>query len=602
MPTGYACFVPIESLNDLSIKSCRAPPIVVGRQQSLSAGDNRDGRFGGVDIRCQRRVHRGCLGKARTMVGTRRLRFALAPRQLVLMGSLLALGTMSGCVELSDGTGVTDGLGGDRGTGGSAGIGSDGGMGGSAGTGGGAGGSAGIDGGVIEASALDPEPNESEVSVVCGTNLEPELWSRLPWELTVDPAPIESGAGFSARFSGVALFTESLLDIAQEVIAGGVKEINLLELQATVLAYSGASGPPVVLTTESVPYQCTFEDPPGTRPTCDPAHDVPDGGPGQVGNTDCQPQGAFNPCGRFYPLPTSDDCTVGGTCWNLDREEAGPTCNDDAFCKAAADSQCANNGFCITGPLRLPLTSPAQDYVADPSGEVRFGWHESDRGGEWRLPGAVFQEPVGPTGLRFYIGNLQVAFECVLGGQDGGLFGRVPDNELTSFPILDRVCSDATNVCPEAFVSAEDGQCRFSTQSALITMEDPRGSPSVCPGLPSVSRVESALPVAEASILRSPSLAVRGTIEAKNVEDEACLASSEIIADLNFLDETKTGLANSVLIFNRPTEVGVSLVDPSLRSTTIIPGDVLWSSSSDACCQRTFQTIWQVSVGQCEGW
>ena len=517
------------------------------------------------------------------MVGTRRLLFVLA----------LLLVSMGGCANLPAGI---------EGAGGASGVGGLGGAGGMTEGNVGVGGLGGA-GGMAEVKPIDRDPEEDEVSIVCGTSIPPDTWSRLLWELTVDPGPIEAGAGFSARFDGAARFPESFLDTGQLVIVGGFREVLLFDVRASVVAHRGADGPPAVLTLEPMKYQCALEheDQPGVRPDCDPANDLPRGGPGPVRNTDCQPEGSFNPCGRFLAIPTSDDCEVGGTCWNLHREEAVSLCNDEDFCKEAAKTQCAVNGFCVTGDIRVPLKTAVQEYVADASGEVLFGWYETD-GGLWRLPVAAFTNPIGPTGFRMQVGPVAVAFECVLGGQELGLFGPLHFDELISFPILDRACTDDTKVCPEGFASMNEGECRLTAPSTLITMQDPRGSPTVCPGLPSVPSVESFLPVSDPLILQSGSFVARATIEAKNIDDDACLASAEVIADINFLDEQQGRLANTLLTFNDPTEVAVSVVRPLLRSTSLFPANVPWSSSPDVCCERTFQTIWEVSVGQCEGW
>lgn len=454
-------------------------------------------------------------------------------------------------------------------------------------------------------SPIDPDPKTDDLTVVCTYDVLPGFRSTLPWELTVDPAPIEEGGQFSARFEGVALFPESFLDTAQGVFEpqGGIKEVNLLGVRATVVAYAGATGAPAVLTETPLPYQCALEDPPGTRPPCDPANNLP-GGPGLVGNTDCQPESEANPCGRFFPLPTSDDCAEGGVCWNVGRDVPGSLCEDNEFCKEAAKTQCATNGFCITGALRVPMESAVQEYVAGSSDEVLFGWHEPDRGREWALLPPLFQVPIGPNALRFYVSSLPVAMECLLGMDKGDTeVGRTPDSELIAFEVPGSACADGTKVCPEGFRSTNAGTCRLSTQGEVVVLEDPQGSPPVCERPASDNKYESFLPIDDTSVLASPTLAVRATIEVKNVDDDACLAQSARIADLEFWDEDRMKLTNTLLIFNRPTEVSVSEEDPSLRSTAFWPFvDVAWSSGPDVCCKRTFQTFWEASVAQCEGW
>lgn len=265
---------------------------------------------------------------------------------------------------------------------------------------------------------------------------------------------------------------------------------------------------------------------------------------------------------------------------------------------------CWNVGRDVPGALRVPMESAVQEYVAGSSDEVLFGWHEPDRGREWALLPPLFQEPIGPQALRFYVSSLPVAMECLLGMDEGDAeVGPTPDSELISFEVPGSACADGTKVCPEGFRSTNAGICRLSTQGEVVVLEDPQGSPPVCERPASDNKYESFLPIDDPSVLASPTLAVRATIEVKNVDDDACLAQSARIANLEFWDEDRMKLANTLLIFNRPTEVSVSEEDPSLRSTAFWAFvDVAWSSGPEVCCERTFQTFWEASVAQCEGW
>jgi hypothetical protein len=221
------------------------------------------------------------------------------------------------------------------------------------------------------------------ISVGCRNSLT-EALSILDWDLTVSTLAIESGKPFLAALEGVAVFDESFLDSAQDSLPGGVEEVNLVALNATVQVRSGATGDDVILSVEEVPYRCD-ED----RAACDPANDLPSV-PGARGNTDCIPENDFNPCGRFIRLPTSSDCEL---CASLGKS-----------------GQCSNNGFCITGDLRLDLERESREYTADSQGNVLFGWAEGAAIEE--MP--VFEDPIGPVGFRLGVGAVPVALECVM--------------------------------------------------------------------------------------------------------------------------------------------------------------------------------------------
>lgn len=513
-------------------------------------------------------------------MGTRRFRFVPAPRLLAPVGSLLLLVSMSSCVELSDEPG---GIGGG-----------------------------GMGGGTSELSVIDPEPVTKPLGVVCSNSV---IGTLIPfsWELTVDPGPIESGGKFSASFDGIPFFPRSFWENAQVFIDGGVKEVNILDFRLTIVAHAGATGPDVVLTTPALPYQCALEDPPGTRPGCDPANDLPDGEPGPVGNTDCQPTSASNPCGRFVVIPTSEDCSPGGDCWNVGREDPETLCPQDDFCQEETKVQCVANGFCVTGGLAFPLAPGVEQFVADIDGEVLLGWHEPGRGSSsWaEPPRPVFEQPIGPSGIRVYVGSLGVALECVLGEEKQStsfLVGTLPDDKLISFPIPDAACIDGTPVCRPGFASFNGGECRFSEASPPffvedpIVTEDPSGSLTSCRGPVDVIVGETFL--ASEAALESPSLLVRATTELRNVDDGACIPNVSPIAEVDYLDGQGQRLSADIIAFNLPAEVSFSYTNPLLRSTKthLWRSPTPWSSGPDACCERTFQTIWEATVAQCEGW
>jgi hypothetical protein len=293
--------------------------------------------------------------------------------------------------------------------------------------------------GCAELKEVDPPPEVPIVTVACANNLT-EDQAILEWQLEVFPNPIqiESDEPFSATLGGVVVFPEEFLDQAQPLIPGGVEEVNLVALNATVHVRSGASGPDVVLTVEPErdEYECAQ-----TPTPCDPANDLPSV-PGLVGNTDCEGESPLNPCGRFVRLPTSGDCDAGGIC--------------DGLNKTGPSSQCELNDFCITGDLELPLGNETGRYTADSEGHVLFGWDDGEstgatvqeggpNDGTWILPDAIYGEEPGPVSLRLTVGRVQVALECTMGCDSKGPCGvgsldfrssPTPNDELIRFPIV----------------------------------------------------------------------------------------------------------------------------------------------------------------------
>jgi len=297
---------------------------------------------------------------------------------------------------------------------------------------------------VVACSELPPpEPPPPGPTVTCRNTSTDDI-SFLNWELIVRPDPIESGEPFTAILGGNAVFNESFLDTAQTVIPGGVEEVNLVGLKATVHVRSGATGDDVVLTVDPAlydGYQCSFDKSP-----CDLANDVlddPPRAPGLRGNTDCDEPAVSpaNPCGRFVSLPTSRDCFPEGIC--------------DGLGKAGPDSQCELNGFCVTGDLPLRLQEDTGQYTAATNKtEVLFGWDDESTGatieeegrneGTWILPEADYYAATGPNGFRITVAGFPVALECTMGVDSQGPHGvdsfdplssPTPNSELITFPI-----------------------------------------------------------------------------------------------------------------------------------------------------------------------
>ena len=270
------------------------------------------------------------------------------------------------------------------------------------------------------------------VPIGCTNNINTEL-SLLDWELRVSPQSIESGEPFTATLDGVAVFSEAFFDAAQDSVPGGVKEVNAVDLKATVHVREGTTGDDdVVLVLDPIEYPYRCKDFPTA---CNPGHDLTSV-PGRRGNTDCQPENPSNPCGRFISLPIDNDC---GTCAGLGEIKA---------------DQCDAHGFCVVGGKGLELKEETGRYTAGTQGNVLFGWDDESTGatlqeggpndGTWNLPAAVYEDPAGPIGIRVTIGGLTVALECTMGvdciaAPDNNcveaLTSPAPDSELISFEI-----------------------------------------------------------------------------------------------------------------------------------------------------------------------
>ena len=303
------------------------------------------------------------------------------------------------------------------------------------------------DGGCIASSGgtggdglVDPPPQTKSITLGCTSSTAPPGMSFIViWDLTVDPGPIVGGEAFGAVFRGLMVLDEILLDETLELVEGGYKRTNILELQATVHVRSGASeAMDVVLTNEPIQRTCTYDNSGNTGvdagpfPPCAQENDNPEDG----SNTDCTGLGGMpdpeNPCGQFNDIPTSDECAPGGRC--EDKGKTGP------------GSQCEFYEFCVDDRGALVLEGSVEGYVAAGSGNVLFGWDDEStgavvdeaNGGIWDLPPAVFEEPTGPNGFRVLLGgSVEAAFECTMG--TGITRSRpTPPSDLISFPIQTR--------------------------------------------------------------------------------------------------------------------------------------------------------------------
>jgi len=300
----------------------------------------------------------------------------------------------------------------------------------------------------------DPPPRTKSISMGLMTDafdFAPErveggsLGGGVAWELTVDPQEIVGGEPFLATFEGKAIFDERFLSFGLnlELVPGGFKDILIADLLATVHVRKGvATGGDVELTadTQEAPYRCAR-----TKTPCDPDNDILPGAPGLRGNTDCEPPAPNNPCGQLVEIPTSNDCAKDGVCDDLGH--TGP------------DSLCDKYKFCVSGPLEVTLTGRPEEYEAEDSGTVLFGYDDGPDTGFsileedgcnvgiwiWYRDELEFTDPVGPNGVRIMLGGVApVAIEYVMGEESRGDEGidscdahssRSPDSSLIKFPI-----------------------------------------------------------------------------------------------------------------------------------------------------------------------
>jgi hypothetical protein len=295
----------------------------------------------------------------------------------------------------------------------------------------------------LPSSALfaDPPPVKMTIDLGCTNDVDTEI-RVLRWDLTVDPGPIVGGEAFGAIFSGEFRLDEFTLDQGQTGL-GLNKRSNNIDLRATVHVRGGVTSEvrDVVLTNQPGGETCAFDnngnaDPTAgpSFPTCSPVNDAEDGS-----NSDCTGLGGMpdprNVCGQFIPLPTEDDCDI---CAELNKAD-----------------QCASNGFCITGDLKIPLKGPEEVYIAAGAGQVLFGWDDQSTDAilddttrpddpMWILTTPDFDAEPGPNGFRIRVSyhtvdnGIPIAFECTMASGTPGLLRPTPDSALISFPIQTR--------------------------------------------------------------------------------------------------------------------------------------------------------------------
>jgi hypothetical protein len=253
--------------------------------------------------------------------------------------------------------------------------------------------------------AISQGPFTKDITLGCTNNLTPDI-SILPWQLEAGPATIVAGNPVTMPYTGTAFFTESFLDAGLAAVPG-LSQAALAPGNrggATIVEYGGGlSGPDVEIEPAPIPTTC-------------------DGGMNAGGactvDSDCPPIGYFS-CLEIVQIPTID-----GT---------GDAC---AACNALGppkDTQCADNGYCIAGPLPLPLDNVSGSYTAVGGNPINLGWVDTNfvsinGDGTYTLPAASFPTPWQPAGLRVVVGVLQIALNCNMAVDAGGPDGvGVPD-------------------------------------------------------------------------------------------------------------------------------------------------------------------------------
>ncbi len=270
---------------------------------------------------------------------------------------------------------------------------------------------------------------ESQVlSLGCANSSPIGAQSILSAVLTVAAAPV-GGQEFDAVVSGTATFPESFLDAAQPLVMGGLSQAKLTDLAYIMQVRSGAtpSGAASNVALAADPSQLT----PGAVRLCNYPTDQVCAADGECSG------GVCNEAIILVDVPTSDDCAAGGLCEGLNKTGDG--------------SQCALNGFCVTGPLDVPLLPVTASFTADASGDVLFGWADVglsnstfDPGTQqFTIPKPSALNPI-EQGLKVDAG-LVVGIECVMGVDDGEdpldaantLVGLTPDEDLIAIPITE---------------------------------------------------------------------------------------------------------------------------------------------------------------------
>lgn len=288
------------------------------------------------------------------------------------------------------------------------------------------------------AANCEVEPIQNTVPMACSTNVTSEIFERDP-TLRVDPlGPVIPNAPATVTLGGEAVIPEFWLDAAQGVTVGGIQEIAFETLSYEVVVRSGATGNNAILT-RGQPYaagECRLFDAPCNT------------------DSDC-----VEACRELVSIPIIDG--VGDAC---------------AECNSLGKAlDCANNGFCVGGDLRIPLEEVQATYVPTEPTAILFGWKEQ----------MVSSPPTNPTHYWVAARALNVISECTMGTANATQTDWIPlpDEDLIALPVLDlsptAVCGDFAVTAPE---ECDDGNVADGDGCASDCTREPstKTIPVVC--------------------------------------------------------------------------------------------------------------------------
>ena len=194
-----------------------------------------------------------------------------------------------------------------------------------------------------------------------------------------------------------------------------------------------------------------------------------------AGNPDCIVPPCQQPAVLVVDLPVSTDCGPGGVCEAIGEGDADP------------NSGCDANGSCISDDLSIPVTTISAPFTPDPTGQILFGFADQNvpnlvlcpaaapdcseafhPDGAYDLPDVVYPDPASPTGIRFDVAGLFLAYQCVMAEPGGVCTGETSLGCLTD--------TDCGAAGPCDFASVE-GVAMPSPDSSLLAVPIGDGSP-----------------------------------------------------------------------------------------------------------------------------
>jgi hypothetical protein len=282
------------------------------------------------------------------------------------------------------------------------------------------------------------------LTVGCRNNVTTDI-SILPFDMTVDPAPMAASSAFTASLDGVAAFSEAFLDAAQAVVPGGVRTGQLIVsngggLAATVTATGAVTGGNVQLGPDpaSLSSRCALTGVPCTgAPNLGSCTSIP------VVNNNCTTGFVDIPILSGTPL-SAGGCTPASPGVPPPDCDCSPCAALDTPPDTTKAAECAANGFCVTGDLPLPLNATNGSYTAGAtSGQpMYFDWvqpYALDVDGTIILPAAVFANNPAPVGVRVSAGGLFVALQCAGGVDSGGPDGVGVLDDVSPTPNANKI-------------------------------------------------------------------------------------------------------------------------------------------------------------------